>query len=212
MQGRGERGWDVSAMQELHCTCVPVSHMEVSDLTDLCGWEGCQVIGGSARHHMPVQAAGTGEGLAKRQSSGLQNKQSTSHCTFSKSDSKLSIQSCLTTHEAPDIPFDLTKLQLSDYEDKDISTAHIEHYLTSYTYPNMKQILAQSPVICSRHEAAMLCPSCAATAAPPSRRNLLGQVTPKLVVLGEAGCRNHHAYHYCTPSNARAQDARPQVQ
>ena len=207
--GGGGRGWGISAMQEPHCTCVPISHMEVSDLTDLCGWEGHQVTVGSAHHQMSVQGAGTGEGLTKRQSSSLPSRHSSSHCTFSKSDSKLSIQSCPTTHETPDIPFDLAKLQSSDCGDKDISTAHIEYYLASYTYPNMEQILTQFPVICSQHKGAMLCPSCAV---PQSRKHLLGQVTPKLVVLGEAGRQSHHGYHYCAPSNARPQDARPQVQ
>ena len=132
----------ICGIPELHCTCASVSEVELNELS---GWEGRPVSAGELSHHNRIFSGTTvGNAVLGRQNSNVQLKHFPFNGPFLKSDSKHSLRSYGAAYEIPDIPFKMEEVHKRRYKAKDNSSAHIRHYLSSYTYPNLENLIAQS--------------------------------------------------------------------
>lgn len=133
------------------CTCEPIIE---DDCNKLSGWEGHQVSLPAHLHHTTTAAV-------MASTSGIPHGHNSNSSQFSKSNSKHQPRTLITTY-TPDIPFDMTEISLNScYRGLEHSSAHIEHYLSSYTYPHMEHMLAESLKV----KRGVLCSTCAVTGA-----------------------------------------------
>ena len=218
-EGGGGGGWDevmvCGVAGELYCTCVPISTSQGVNSEQLCGWEGDSVSPTANDDHPHRTQHGctrVASGMTSRQTSNRHHSSDTIQCVNNDSKNLLRANAYSTSHVAaqdiPDISFSLTELESNDrYRGLDTSSAHMEHYLSSYTYPNLEQLVAKS----LPDRAAVLCPCCVA-----EMSRLYGgkgggrggrQVKPSVILLGER--EHHHNLH--SPSSAHSCSSIPQV-
>lgn len=173
--------------KQTSCTCELTIE---DDCHMLSGWEGHQVSPPAHLHHTTTTAAVMGN------TSGIvpdEHNSNSSQC--SKSHSKHQPRTLTTTH-SPDIPFNVTEIDLNTcYRGLEHSSAHIEHYLSSYTYPHLERVLAESLKV----KRGVLCSACAVTRA--SRLHEEGRVKLSTVqgVLEDSSHHHNpqwpHRYH-----------------
>ena len=133
------------------CTCEPIIE---NDCNMLSGWEGHHVSLPAHLHHTTTSAV-------MGNTSGIPHGHNSNSSQCSKSNSKHQPRTLITTY-TPDIPFNMTEVSLNTcYRGLEHSSAHIEHYLSSYTYPHLEHMLAESLKVKRR----VLCSTCAVTGA-----------------------------------------------
>ena len=214
-EGGGGGGWDevmvCGVAGELYCTCVPISTTQGVNSEQLCGWEGDPVSPTANDDHPHRTQHGctrVASGMTSRQTSNRHHSSDTIQCV--NNDSKHLLRA--NAYSTSDISFSLTELESNDcYRGLDTSSAHIERYLSSYTYPNLEQLVAKS----LSDRAAVLCPCGVAQMSrlcggKGGGRGGRGgrQVKPSVILLGE---REHHHHNLHYPSSAHSCSSIPQV-
>lgn len=175
------------------CTCE--NGGEDDSTNQLSGWDG-HPVSLSAQHttlHSTTTApvSSTSNISHGHSSSNQQRSHSNNTSQCGKSNSKHQTRILTTTthiHEIPDIPFNMAGIHSnSRYSGLENSSAHIEHYLSSYTYPHLEQMLAES----LSDGTGILCSHCAMEPSSLCKRH--GLVKPSIVrVLLEESVSQHN--------------------
>ena len=122
----------------LLCRCETIDIMDMED-----GWWKAHPVSYKSAHH----TTNTHRASSTSSISGISrtHNSSTSHHS-GKSNSKLHTQNTIFCQEpTPDIPINMSAIHSNPlFRGLDNHSAHIEHYLSSYTYPHLQQILAAS--------------------------------------------------------------------
>lgn len=168
--------------KQLLCTCV--LNMEDDCNKKLSGWEGCRV--NLPAHHCTRLQSTTTAALTDS-TSGISHEHNSNNSQCSKSNSKHQPRALSTTC-IPDIPFNVTEISSNGcYRGLENSSAHIEHYLSSYTYPHLEHMLEESLRVKRR----VLCSTC--FVAEASRLHDKGKVKLRQGVIdGSTHYRNSH--------------------
>ena len=143
--------WPLSE-QLIHCTCE-ATDTEDDSSQKFSGWE-CRPVTSShasspSTHHTIMirqNSTSTFSAPSASTTSGISHTHhSSTHHGAGKSNSKHHMARILNVQEAPDIPFNVSEVysnpQLRGLDDH---SAHMEHYLSRYTYPHLEHMLVAS--------------------------------------------------------------------